>query len=132
MKHLAMAVVVKQGKVLLQKCHRADKGTVLEFPGGKVKLGETGTDAAIRALMEETGLSGLSHAATYTKENEIGGRIYFVIFRAGTGVEPNLGDLQSAQEFSWLSPECIPLDDFYSADREFINQYLQQYALVPA
>ncbi|MBA5764375.1 NUDIX hydrolase [Vibrio sp. 404] len=132
MKHLAMAVVVKQGKVLVQKRYRADKGMILEFPGGKVQLGETGTDAAIRELKEETGLSGLAHTATYTKVNEMGGRIYFVIFRAKTEVEPSLADASRLQEFSWLSPDSIPHDDFYAADREFIKQYLPQYTLTPA
>ncbi|HAS61392.1 MAG TPA: NUDIX hydrolase [Vibrio sp.] len=132
MKHLAMAVVVKQGKVLVQRRYCAEKGMILEFPGGKVQLGETGTDAAIRELKAETGLSGLAHTATYTKVNEMGGRIYFVIFRAKTDVEPNSADAARKLEFNWLSPESIPQDDFYTADREFINQYLQQYTLTPA
>ncbi|OLQ89682.1 DNA mismatch repair protein MutT [Vibrio panuliri] len=132
MKHLAMAVVVKQGKVLVQKRYRAEKGMVLEFPGGKVGLDETGTDAAIRELAEETGIRGLKHTATYTKVNQLGGRIYFVILRANEGVEPKASDASIKQEFSWMSPEIIPQDDFHPADREFINQYLQQYSLIPA
>ncbi|GAK82641.1 MutT/nudix family protein [Vibrio ponticus] len=132
MKHLAMAVVVKQGKVLVQKRYRANKGMVTEFPGGRVELEENGTDAAIRELAEETGLRGLAHTATFTKENELGGRTYFVVLRAGEGAEPKAIDAERQQEFSWLTPDSIPQDDFYVADREFIQQHLQKYTLTPA
>ncbi|TOD73503.1 NUDIX hydrolase, partial [Vibrio parahaemolyticus] len=36
MKDLSMAVVVKQGKVLVQNRYRSGKGMVFEFPGGSV------------------------------------------------------------------------------------------------
>ena len=59
MKHLSMAVVVKNGLVLLQKRFRRDMGMVLEFPGGSVDKRETGVEAAIRELWEETGLDSV-------------------------------------------------------------------------
>ncbi len=36
MKHLSMAVVVRNGKVLVQERQKAAKGVVVEFPGGEV------------------------------------------------------------------------------------------------
>ncbi|WP_139123462.1 NUDIX hydrolase, partial [Vibrio parahaemolyticus] len=47
MKDLSMAVVVKQGKVLVQNRYRSGKGMVFEFPGGSVDSGESGEQAAI-------------------------------------------------------------------------------------
>ncbi|ROV60653.1 NUDIX hydrolase [Vibrio ponticus] len=132
MKHLAMAVVVKQDKVLIQKRYRADRGMVFEFPGGKVRLDETGTDAAIRELAEETGIKGLEHTATYTKVNELGGRIYFVILRARQEVQPTVLNESIKQELVWFDADDIPHDEFFSADREFISQYLHQYIATPA
>lgn len=132
MKHLAMAVVVKEDKVLIQKYYRADRGAIFEFPGGKVHLDETGTDAAVRELAEKTGVVGLEHIATYTKVNELGGRIYFVILRPGRDTDSKLLDLSLSADLNWLSPDEIPQSELFSADREFINQYLSQYTLIPA
>ena len=58
MKYLSMAVVIKQGKVLIQERYRSNQGMVFEFSGGEVETNESGTDAAIRELYEETNMSG--------------------------------------------------------------------------
>ena len=131
-KRLAMAVVIKEGRVLVQKRHRATSGMVMEFPGGEVAEEETGTSAALRELAEQTGLQGLTHAATYTNVNEYGGRIYFVVFRAQNNDEPKSIDSSRQQQFYWLEPNQIPLDDFYRADVEFITQQLKQYSVQPS
>ncbi len=128
MKHLAMAVVVKKDKVLVQKCYHADKGMMAQFPGGRVNFDESGTDAAIRELAQETGITGLSHTATYTKENDIGGRTYFVILRADESVEPASFDMHQKSHFDWLSTKEIPEAPFYSVEREFVNQYVSALA----
>ncbi|MBE3745013.1 NUDIX hydrolase, partial [Vibrio parahaemolyticus] len=69
MKNLSMAVVVKQGKVLVQNRYRRGKGMVFEFPGGSVDSGESGEQAAIRELWEETGLNGLKVLGNHTAKN---------------------------------------------------------------
>ncbi len=51
-----LAVVVRNGKVLLvQRGNQPDRGK-WGFPGGKVELGETVATAAARELQEETGI----------------------------------------------------------------------------
>jgi 8-oxo-dGTP diphosphatase len=51
-----LAVLVRDGKVLLvQRGNQPDRGK-WGFPGGKVELGETVTAAAVRELNEETGI----------------------------------------------------------------------------
>lgn len=57
-KHIAVAVVVKNGKILIAR--RPDNvilGNLWEFPGGKKKEKETLEDACIREVREETGIS---------------------------------------------------------------------------
>ncbi len=50
----AIAVVIRDEKVLLVKrCNEPDAG-LWGFPGGHVDLGETALDAAVRELREET------------------------------------------------------------------------------
>ncbi|MEZ8101076.1 NUDIX hydrolase [Vibrio bivalvicida] len=129
MKHLSMAVVRKNGKVLVQERYRAKKGMVFEFPGGAVNDNESGTDAAARELFEETKMKSVKHSATFSAINDFGGRIYYAIFNASEQQEPLALEAERKQTFHWMSPEEIPLDDFYQADVEFIKRHLMQEQL---
>lgn len=128
MKHLSMAIVMKNGKVLVQERFRTSKGMVFEFPGGAVNNNESGTDAAVRELFEETNIGGVTHAATFSGINDFGGRIYYAIFNAADEHEPKVVDCERQQTFHWLSPSDLPLADFYAADVDFIQRHLVNYA----
>lgn len=128
MKNIAMAVVVREGKVLIQKRFRHSQGMVFEFPGGSVDPGESGNQAAIRELWEETGLKELQLLGTHQALNNFGGEIHYVVLRADHNDEPKMVDAERQQTFYWLELSAIPLDDFYRADIEFIENHLSQYA----
>ncbi len=132
MKHLSMAVVVRNGKVLVQERQKAAKGVVVEFPGGEVLENETGTDASVRKLYEETHLEGLNHVATFAGINDFGGRIYYAVFRASEQVKPKVVDSERRQAFKWLKPDELPLDEFHTADVDFINTKLGKYCVSDA
>ena len=53
----AVAVVWHQGKVILVQRRNDPNAGMWGFPGGHVELGETAMDAAVRELVEETGVS---------------------------------------------------------------------------
>ncbi|CAM2890297.1 NUDIX hydrolase [Vibrio neptunius] len=127
MKHLAMAVVIRDGKVLIQERYRPAQGMIMEFPGGEVDSNESGTNAAIRELYEETHLSGLSHVATYSDINEYGGRIYYVVLHAGQSTLPVAHSEHRQQTFHWMTADEIPTTDFYKADVNFIQQHLNKH-----
>ena len=127
MKNIAMAVVVRERKVLIQKRFRHRQGMVFEFPGGSVDPGESGSQAAIRELWEETGLKDLQLLGTHQALNNFGGEIYYVVLRADLNNEPKMVDAERQQTFYWLEPSAIPLGDFYRADIEFIEKYLSRY-----
>ncbi|WP_390911841.1 NUDIX domain-containing protein [Pseudosulfitobacter sp. SM2401] len=58
----ALAVVLREGHVLLVKRKNEPDAGLWGFPGGHVELGETGLDAAARELHEETGVIATSIA----------------------------------------------------------------------
>ena len=51
--HVAAAVCIQQGKVLLASRPEGKPPAGWEFPGGKLEPGETPQDAAVRELREE-------------------------------------------------------------------------------
>lgn len=127
MKNIAMAVVVREGEVLIQKRFRHRQGIVFEFPGGSVDPGESGREAAIRELWEETGLKDLKLLGTHQGQNNFGGEIHYFVLRADLNHEPKMVDAERQQTFYWLEPSAIPLGDFYRADIEFIEKHLSHY-----
>ncbi|EGU57546.1 MutT/nudix family protein [Vibrio nigripulchritudo ATCC 27043] len=126
-RHLAMAVVVRDGKVLVQQRFRRGKGMVIEFPGGSVDEGESGEQAAIRELREETGLESVSKLAVEIGKNEFGGDIFYVVLSEDTHNEPIATDPERQQTFFWMEPKNLPLNDFFPSDIQFIQQTLTKY-----
>ncbi|MCZ5870691.1 NUDIX hydrolase [Vibrio parahaemolyticus] len=127
MKDLSMAVVVKQGKVLIQNRYRRGKGMVFEFPGGSVDSDESGEQAAIRELWEETGLNGLKVLGNHTAQNCYGGEISYVVLEALPNQEPTAVDPERKQTFYWFIPTDITRGDFFEADLAFIEKHLGLY-----
>ena len=56
--NVALAVVRNtEGRLLIgRRADQVHQGGLLEFPGGKIEIGESAADAMVRELKEETGL----------------------------------------------------------------------------
>lgn len=122
-----MAVVVRNGFVLVQERYRHNRGMVYEFPGGAVGSDETGVEAAIRELNEETGLKNLEIVGHHTLANGYGGDIHYVVMSAPDSATPRMVDPIRRQTFHWFRSSDIPPNDFFTADLQFIESDLGKY-----
>lgn len=127
MKHVAMAVVVRNGNVLIQRRFRQDKGMVYEFPGGTIDEGESPEQTARRELFEEVGLQSGALLGVHEATNQWGGKIYYVVLSALAAQEPRAVDPRRRQSFYWFALRDMPLDDFYPADVQFIQEQLGEH-----
>lgn len=103
-----MCMVYKDGLVLVQnKAHDGWGG--LTFPGGHVEIDESFTDAVIREVLEETGLTVTSPMLCGVKDwvNDDGSR-YMVLFYKADRFSGEL-NLSEEGEVFW-----VPLDELLS------------------
>lgn len=116
----AKALIVKDGRLLLNRCRRSDGGVYYDLPGGGQNLFESMEDAVIREVREEAGLSVriLRFAAMaeeiYTSEDlrsrypDYAHRIMHIFLAEPDGSAP-----QAPAEKDWGMEESvwIPLDE---------------------
>ncbi|PKL46535.1 MAG: hypothetical protein CVV42_16020 [Candidatus Riflebacteria bacterium HGW-Riflebacteria-2] len=126
-KNIAVAVVVRDGKVLVQQRYRSTAGMVYEFPCGSVDAGETFEAAAMRELREETGVAGCSHVYTSAGVTGDGRKIGYVILNCSPGQQPQMINPARKQTFYWFGFSEVPVDEFPAADQNFIRSVLKKY-----
>ncbi len=101
---VALAVPEKEGKFLLLKRSEENSSSgEWTFPGGKIEENETGREAAVRELKEETGLKGeISDSGdNYIGEGELG---LWKIYPFQVKVDSKKVELDyEHSEFKWLS-----------------------------
>ncbi|NOH81725.1 NUDIX hydrolase [Vibrio sp. RE86] len=119
MKHLSMAVVIKDGKVLVQERSQEQQSNSHLFPGGQVHDNESATEAA-RGLINETFINDIEHTATFSGRNDLGGRTYYSIFKTKTVEQKET----SRSSFQWLAPKEILAQKVNAADADFIKKHL--------
>jgi 8-oxo-dGTP diphosphatase len=120
------AVVRRGGKYLV--CQRPlDKrhGSLWEFPGGKIELGETDLEAAHRELSEELGVAVKHVGAVMFSSHDTGSE--FVIDFLPVEIE---GEPMCLEHFAlaWVSRSNLCSYDLAPSDRKFVD-YLQTSVL---
>jgi 8-oxo-dGTP diphosphatase len=109
---VAVAVIVFEGRVLMVR-RRAPEGVLLwQFPGGKIELGETPVEAAVRETFEETGLLVSAVAVLGERVHPKTGRhLSYVACSVETGLAV-VADDEELAEVRWATladlPELVP------------------------
>jgi 8-oxo-dGTP diphosphatase len=109
-----VATTRSDGALLLVR--RCDSGT-WELPGGRVDVGETAVEAAVREVAEETGVrvAVTEFAGLFSDPGHVvrarGGEVrqqFVVLFRArALGGAPH-GDLHETSDAAWIAPADLP------------------------
>jgi|ERR1700678_1707911 len=122
------AVIESGGKVLVCQRRRGDRfGLMWEFPGGKVKQGETPEQALARELDEELGATAKIGAELFhTKHRyaELSEPIELRFFSASLNSESIRNMAFEAVE--WRAPESLLELNFLPADREFLAMIVRK------
>jgi mutator protein MutT len=120
-----VAALIQQGGRLLICQRRRDDSFPLkwEFPGGKIKPGETPAQALARELSEELGVDSTIQDEVYRTRHryaEHADEIELLFFAARLQ-DPSIRNL-AFEQFVWAEPPQLPEYDFLPADRELIQQ----------
>ena len=116
------ALISHQGRLLV--CQRR-RGTTFalqwEFPGGKVRPGETLAQALERELEEELGASARIGEEVYRTRahyRELPDQLELIFLRAQ--LDPNAIRNLAFEQMQWVEPDKLTSMNFLPADRELV------------
>ena len=118
------ALIQSSGKLLVcQRKRGTSFGMMWEFPGGKVKHGESLEQALARELEEELGTNARIGPEVYRTQHryaELNDPIKLIFFSAH--LDPAKVRNQVFEQIEWLPPAALPTLNFLPADRELIEK----------
>jgi 8-oxo-dGTP diphosphatase len=118
------ALIQSEGKFLVCQRRRGTSFEMMwEFPGGKVKSGETLERALARELGEELGTSAAIGREVYRTQHryaELSEPIELIFFRA----EVDATKVRNLvfEHIEWFAAAALPSMNFLPADRELIDK----------
>jgi 8-oxo-dGTP diphosphatase len=132
--HVAAAVIELDDKVLVsRRLDASHQGGKWEFPGGKLELGETASQALVRELQEELGITALEYHPLIQIHYEYPEkRVLLDVWTVSQfSGEPHGREGQTVQ---WLSPDQLGQYEFPPANLPIITaaQLPGQYVITPA
>jgi 8-oxo-dGTP diphosphatase len=118
------ALIRDDGKLLVCQRKRGTSFALMwEFPGGKVKPGETLEQALVRELEEELGAKATIGSEVYRAQHryaELSDAIELIFFHAQ--LDPNKVRNLVFEEILWRDPPSLPELNFLPADKELIEK----------
>ncbi|MDY6840571.1 MAG: Nudix family hydrolase [Pseudomonadota bacterium] len=121
--HVAVAVIVREGRVLIaRRPMHVHLGGLLEFPGGKVEPGESVQAALVREIAEETSLRvpEASLEPVIGIHHDYGDKRVFLDVWETRAAEGEAKGCEG-QPVEWVSPEQLRDKDFPAANRPIIR-----------
>ena len=118
------ALIQSDGKFLICQRKRGSSFEMMwEFPGGRVKSGETLERALARELEEELGTSATIGCEVYRTQHryaELSEPIELIFFRA----EVDATKVRNLvfENIKWIAASALPSMNFLPADRELIEK----------
>ena len=123
--NVVAGIIINQNKILIGK--RKDKdigGGKWEFPGGKIEVGETNSEALERELNEELGISAKIGKELMNYEHVFKTTIYNITFMEIIDYEGEICN-NAHSEIKWVKFLNLPEYDFISGDDRFIQSLIK-------
>ena len=123
--NVVAGIIINQNKILIGK--RKDKdigGGKWEFPGGKIEVGETNSEALERELYEELGISVKIGKELMNYEHVFKTTIYNITFMEIIDYEGEICN-NAHSEIKWVKFSNLLKYDFISGDDRFIQSFLK-------
>jgi len=121
---VAAALIFRDSKILIcQRRHDDTHGLQWEFPGGKVEVGESPSQALVRELREELGIEAVIGREIFRTRHrylESTSELELIFFQAALDRAAALQNLVF-ERFEWAEPSTLPAYDFLQADKEFVG-----------
>ena len=123
--NVVAGIIINQNKILIGK--RKDKdigGGKWEFPGGKIEIGETNSEALERELYEELGISAKIGKELMNYEHMFKTTIYNISFMEIIDYDGEICN-NAHSEIKWVKFSNLLKYDFISGDDRFIQSFLK-------
>ena len=123
--NVVAGIVINQNKILIGKRKDEDiGGGKWEFPGGKIEIGETNSEALERELYEELGISVKIGKELMNYEHVFKTTIYNITFMEIIDYEGEICN-NAHSEIKWVKFSNLLKYDFISGDDRFIQSFLK-------
>lgn len=126
--HVTCAIIEHNGRVLSAK--RSETMSMAhkwEFPGGKIRTGESREDGLLREIMEELAMVVSIRRALSPCTHDYGD-VTVTLYPFVCGVEKGTPICREHSAIVWLDPEDLPSLDWAEADIPVVRAYLDYLA----
>ena len=123
--NVVAGIVINQNKILIGKRKDEDiGGGKWEFPGGKIEVGETNSEALERELYEELGISVKIGKELMNYEHMFKTTIYNISFMEIIDYDGEIRN-NAHSEIKWVKFSNLLEYDFISGDDRFIQSLIK-------
>ena len=123
--NVVAAIIINKNRILIGKRKDEDiGGGKWEFPGGKIEIGETNSEALERELYEELGISVKIGKELMNYEHMFKTTIYNISFMEIIDYEGEIRN-NAHSEIKWVKFSNLLEYDFISGDDRFIQSFLK-------